>query len=94
MCLQAHKKPPALVPEIKQPCQIGVISCISRYSSVGMEHMIYKERVRQLGLFILKKKGLIDVFRHLTEECREPGGAQQRDKMQPTKFTREIHIKY
>lgn len=51
--------------------------------------------MRQLGLLILKKKAVIDVFRHLTEECRGPGGAQQRDKMQPMKFTtREIHIKY
>lgn len=40
-----------------------------------MEHMIYEERPRQLGLFSLKKRGLIAGFRYLTEEYRDPRGA-------------------
>lgn len=60
----------------------------------SLEHMIYKESLRQLDLLSLKRGlrwKIIAVFRHL----REPGCAYQRAKVQQTKYTtREIHLGY
>jgi len=43
----------------------------------GLEHLSYKERLRQLGLFILKKRrvwgNLIAAFQYLKRSCKTDG---------------------